>query len=723
MSDTDTKKEVAKRKVGWKPRNENTILGTRVPRIDGVEKASGFAKYAADVNPPGTLYVRLLTSDRPHAKVKKLNIKKAEKVPGVKLVYIIKDVDAELHWDGDMIAAVAAERIEQAMEGVKAIEIEYEALPVYVDDKDVVAAEKAGRTKSLGDRETKEFESALTRAAHTHTGHYGIPVISHMCMEPHGSHCEWKDKENLLAHVSTQWTSGIPGQLAQVAGVDAANVTVICNYIGGGFGSKFAAGEWGQICALMAQKAGRPIRLVLDRATELKTPGTRPSAFAEITVGADADGNLTCWQSHHWGTSGPQGGTISAGVVPYVFTKIKNYRRKATGIATDTGPFQAWRAPDHPQAAAITFTAMDDLAAKMGIDSLEFFMKNLKLTERAALYADELTIGAKIMDWKARRHPHGKGEKKNGVQQGLGLALHTWGGAANVSAVSLRVNPDGTVESTSATQDLGTGTRTCIAVILAETFGIPLSAVKVHIGSSKYPNAGGSGGSTTIGGISGPNRRAALDALWQIYDLVAKRYNVDAGTLSAKNEKIYSGDKEVCSWKQACGLLGPMPLETQSRGKKNDGLTSQGVGGIQMADVSVDTETGVVRMNKMLCVQDCGTIIDLQTAESQVLGGLIMGISYSLTEERIIDKSTGRYINADLETYKLPRIGDVGELIAEFYQPDEQYHKGVVGLGEPPVISTGAAISNAVANAIGVRVPVLPMTPQRVLEALKGAKA
>ena len=278
------------------------------PRIDGVEKASGAAKYAADINTPGTLYVRLLTSDRPHAKIKKLNVKQAEKVPGVKMVHIIKDVDAEVHWDGDMIAAVAAERIEQAMEGVKAIEIEYEALPVYVDDRDVEAAEKAGRTKSLGNRETKEFDAALKAAAHTHKGFYGIPVISHMCMEPHGSHCEWKDKENLLAHVSTQWTSGIPGQLAQVVGVDAANVTVICNYIGGGFGSKFAAGEWGQVCAVMAQKAGRPIRLVLDRATELKTPGTRPSAFAEITVGADADGNVTCWDSHQWGTNGPHGG-------------------------------------------------------------------------------------------------------------------------------------------------------------------------------------------------------------------------------------------------------------------------------------------------------------------------------------------------------------------------------------------------------------------------------
>ena len=144
---------------------------------------------------------------------------------------------------------------------------------------------------------------------------------------------------------------------------------------------------------------------------------------------------------------------------------------------------------------------------------------------------------------------------------------------------------------------------------------------------------------------------------------------------------------------------------------------------MQMADVSVDTETGKVKIIKLVAVQDCGLILDLMTAESQVYGGLIMGIAYALSEERIMDNRTGRYINADLENYKLPRIGDIGELVVEMYQPDDQYDRGVIGLGEPPVISTGAAISNAVANATGVRVPVLPLTPKRVLDALKGGQA
>ena len=166
-----------------------------------------------------------------------------------------------------------------------------------------------------------------------------------------------------------------------------------------------------------------------------------------------------------------------------------------------------------------------------------------------------------------------------------------------------------------------------------------------------------------------------------------------------------------------------MPLEVQGQGPKNDGLTSQGVAGIQMADVSVDIETGIVRINELVAVQDCGLIIDELTARSQVYGGLIMGIAYALSEERVMDNRTGRFINADLENYKLPRIGDIGKLMVHMYQPDSEYERGVVGLGEPPVISTGAAISNAVANATGVRVPVQPLTPQRVLEALKGGQA
>ena len=728
---------MAERKVAWKSRKDNTLIGTEIPRLDGVEKASGSAKYAADINTKGTLYARLLTFKGGNAKVAKLDIEPAKAIKGVHAVEIFNGEGKAVRWDGTIIAAVAAERPEIAEDGVRAIRVEYEAVDHFVDEDDLEGATKAERTKPAGDNKKGDVAAALKKAKVVHKGYYGINTITHMCMEPHGSHCEWDGDDKLNVYLSTQNVSGTGGQFAGPLGLDASNVSITCNYIGGGFGSKFAVDEWGVACAKLAKTAGRPVRLMLDRATEMKIGGTRPSAFIEVTIAADAEGNIIAWDSHHWGTSGISGRTVSLGQTPYCFD-FDNRNRKATGIVTNTGPNRAWRAPPHPQLCAITDPPIDDLAAKLKMDSYDVFMKNLDKTPRPDVYAAEMKVAAKLMDWKAKWHLHGKGGGKGAVKRGLGMALHQWGGRAGATTCLIKVHPDGAVETSLGSQDLGTGTRTVIAITLAETFGLPLSGIKVNIGSNKYPKANPSGGSITVGGVSGPHRRAALMALSKnyepdvkkrkdlpdgIFDLVARKYKVDADSLEAKDGNIFAKAEKVCTWKQATALIGPMPLEIQGTGPKADGLTDAGVGGVQMADVSVDTETGVVRVNKFVAVQDCGLIIDLLTAKSQVYGGVIMGIAYALSEERIMDNKTGRFINADLENYKLPRIGDIGELVVEMYQPDSQYDRGVVGLGEPPVISTGAALSNAVANATGVRVPVLPMTPQRVLAALKGGVA
>lgn len=712
---------MAERKFSWPKQSERQLLGTDVPRVyDGALKASGQAKYANDTAVEGTLVAKLLTCPHAHAKVAKLSVDKAKAVPGVKVVHILRDVGTEIRWEGELIVAVAAERPEQAEDGLRAIEVTYEVLEHFVDERDLETAKAKELTKSLGTQNTGDVEQALKDAKAVHKGFYGVPTITHMCLEPHGSHCQWESPDKLNVHLSTQNVSGTAGQFAGPLQLEEANVTINCEYIGGGFGSKFAADEWGLACAKMAKEAGRPVRLMLDRATELKVAGTRPSAFAEVTIACDAEGKLTAWDSHHWGTSGTNGSTVALTVTPYVFDP-PNRRRTATGLICNTGPNRAWRAPNHPQACAYTDTAMDDLAAKMGMDSLTFFQRNLSLTKLPHIYGPELEIAAKLMDWKAKWHPRGQGAGP--VKRGVGLALHTWGGKAHAANCSLKVHPDGTAEAFLGSQDIGTGTRTCIAIVVAETFGIPLTGVKVHLGSNKYPKAGPSGGSTTIGGVSGPVRRAAQTALWKIFDLVAAKYNVAADGLTVKESQVWSNGKAVCTWKQAAGLIGPMALEVTGEGPKDDGLTGEQVGGVQMAEVAVDVETGIVRMVKMVAVQDIGLIVDRLTSRSQVTGALIMGIASALTEERIMDNKTGRFINADLANYKLPRIGDVGELVVEFYEPESEYQRGVIGLGEPPAIAPMAAISNAVANAIGVRVPVLPLTPQRVLEALKGARA
>lgn len=725
---------MAERKIGWGPRDSHTLIGKDHVRIDGLEKASGAAKYTYDINPPGTLFARLLTFKGGKAKIAKLNVEPAKKVKGVHAVYIFKNEGDEVGWDGELVAAVAADTSDMAEDGVRAIEVTYDVGKHFVDEADLEGARAAGRTKEkvverLVEKNEGDLEKAIASADVVHTGEYGIVTISHMCLEPHGAHCQWNegDGPSLIAHHSTQAVSTTGPQFATKFGLDATNVRVICNYIGGGFGSKFAADVWGWAAAQMAKDSGRPVRLMLDRPTELKTPGTRPSGFAKITVAAKKDGEIVGWKSHHWGSSGPQGGTIDGNQMPYVFD-FANKQVEATGIATDTGPNRAWRAPNHPQLAAVVFPALDDLAAKLGMDSVSLLKRNLHQLDRFAegrgeIYGAQLDRASELMGWKEKWHPHGKGAG-GAVKRGLGVALHRWGGNAGASTCNVKIHPDGGAEVFLGSQDLGTGTRTIIAMVLAETCGLPIDKVKVHIGSNAYPNANPSGGSITVGGVSGPVRRAAQNAVWQVLDKVGEKHKLDATELTVGAEAVWNGKDKVCTWKQACGLIGPTAMEVAGMGPEDDGLTGRLVCGVQMADVSVDTETGVIRVNKMVAVQDCGTIINPKTAKSQITGGLIMGIAYAVSEERIMDNATGLYINADLEGYKLPRIGDIGELVVDLWQPDSEYNRGVVGLGEPPVISTGGAISNAVANAIGVRVPTLPMTPKRVLDALaKGGQA
>jgi xanthine dehydrogenase YagR molybdenum-binding subunit len=262
-------------------------------------------------------------------------------------------------------------------------------------------------------------------------------------------------------------------------------------------------------------------------------------------------------------------------------------------------------------------------------------------------------------------------------------------------------------------------------MVLAETLGLPVGAVSVNIGRSTYPESGASGGSTTVGAVSESHRRAGQDALGQLYDKVAVKLGADANSLEAVDGRIQvqGNPGKSLSWKESCSLLGMKPLEvtaSHQRGNRSP-LSSEGVGGIQMAHVAVDSATGVVKVKKVVAVQDIGLVINPKTATSQINGAVIMAIAYALFEQRIMDSTTGAFVNAELAEYKLPRLGDIGEIVVELYEPESERQRGVIGLGEPPVIAGGAAISNAVCNALGVRVPVLPLTPKRVLDALKNA--
>ncbi len=703
----------------WPEPASRRLIGKRIPRLDGPAKVTGTARYTYDVHRPGMLYAKVLRCPHAHARVVKLDLAHVERMPGVKAVVVIHEEGSEIKWALDEVAAIAATSEELAADAVRAAAaaVRYEVLPHFVDDYQLERAPgtRPGESESVGDAEGELAHSAVRLRRR-----YGLPRVSHNCLEAHGHVCEWQDGSHLTTWSSMQAVSAAATQFAEGMGIPASNVEVHTEYMGGGFGSKFNIDSWGLVCAKLAQQAGAPVRLMLDRDAELTVAGDRPSTWADVEVGALADGTLNAWISNAWG-SGGLGGAGSP-PIPYVF-EVPNRRHRFTAVPTNTAASRAWRAPNHPQACLVTMSALDDLADQLGMNPLDFYRKNLRLTgPRQAFFAEELEVADRLMSWSGRWRKRGAAQEAPGPwRRGLGLSLHVWGGRGHASNCDVTIYPDGTAEAKLSTQDLGTGTRTVVAIVLAETLGLPLTAVQVRIGDSRYPTSGGSGGSTTVGGVSASTRRAAVDALGLMLAKVAPRLEVAADRLEAVDGQVrVKGEPaRALSWKQAAAALGVSPVTARGTNPGPGELINSGSAGVQMAEVAVDMDTGIVRVEKMVTVQECGLILDLQTAESQVYGGMIMGISYALSEEKVLDPITGRMLNVDFDTYKLAGIGDVGELVVQMMTGPEYDRRGVVGLGEPPVVSPGACIANAVANATGVRVPFLPLTPQRVLDALE----
>lgn len=701
----------------WPEAEKRSLIGKRISRIDGPAKVSGRAKYSFDIKRPGVLYAKMLRSPHAHAKIVSIDISAAEKMPGVKAVRIIQGVGKEIKWAGDDIIGVAAVDESTAEDAVRAIKVEYEVLPHLVIDTDPKTAgenAKPAAATTQGDP-----AKAFAEAEAISEGFYGNRVITHCCLESHGMTTEWPDAKSLLVHPSTQNISGTAAQMATPLEIKATDIKVHQDHIGGGFGSKFGPDSWGIECARISKQAGgKPVKLFLERAAELTVAGARPSAYAHVKIGAKKDGTIVAWESESWGTGGPGGG--GSPPLPYVFN-IPHQHKQHTAIANNIGPARAWRAPNHPQGCLITMAALEDMAAQLNMSPFDFFLKNIELTgPRAQVYRDELKIAGDLIGWDKQWHP--RGDKTAGpIKRGLGLSIHTWGGAGHASECDITIQPDGSVELKMGTQDLGVGTRTALAIVVADTLGLPLDGVKILIGDNSYPVSGPSGGSTTIGGISAASRRGAVDARDLIFAKAAPALNAKPEELEAWAGviRVKTDPSRSLTWAQACAKLGGMPITVRGKNPGPEKLNDQGVGGVQMADVSVDIETGIVKINKMVAVQDCGLIIDLKTAESQVYGALIMGVTYSLYEEKIMDQQTGQMLNPNMEFYKLAGLGDIGELVVHMMTGKGYDERGPIGLGEPPTVSPGAAISNAVANAIGVRVPTLPLTPNRVLAALE----
>jgi xanthine dehydrogenase YagR molybdenum-binding subunit len=678
------------------------VLGTRVRRIDGPAKATGRAKFTHDIARVGLLHARILRSPHAHARLLAIDLSAAQKAPGVRATMALLSPGQKAMFAGDEVAAVAAASELQALDAVRLIKVEWDVLPHLATVEQAMRPEapnvfEPANTRTLAAQEAGDLDVGWRASAHVVEGLYSTQVQTHACAETHGCVCEWKGGL-LTAWVSTQAVHATREAFATALNVPNANVRVMAEHVGGAFGSKLGPGVEGIVCARLARAASAPVKLVLDRKEEHLATGNRSSAFAQLRAGTTADGTLTAFEAQTWGTPGAAGSADFP--LPYIYV-FPHRRRIHTDVFINAGPQRPMRGSDHPQGCFITEVVMDELADAIRMDPLAFRMKNLPPAGPAAMWQRYFSIGAERIGWH-RRHPTGD-PSPTAVKRGLGCAAHRWRGSGQSARARCEIFPDGIVLLRCGTQDMGTGTRTLMAVVAAETLALPVEFIRVDVGDTVFPVSGPSVGSATAGAVSAAVRVVATMARDQLFDRIAPA----AKGLAAA---------QALPWREACKLLGTQPVMAEAQSERT--LSGAGSSGVQFAEVEVDIETGITRVVRITCVQDCGLIVDAQTAETQCHGGIMAGLNYALFEERILDRNTGHMVNPNLEFYRMAGQSDVPAIdIVLIDQPS----RGVIGVGDPPTIATAAAIANAVRNAAGVTVRSLPITPEKLLGELERA--
>jgi xanthine dehydrogenase YagR molybdenum-binding subunit len=697
----------------WDATFRPKIAGRKHARIEGRDKVTGMARFTHDVALPGMLFGRIVRCPHPHAKVVSVDASAAKALAGVKAVLAFEG--REVRFAGDGVAAIAAETPLIAEDAASLVRVTYEVLPFVVDveeamKEDAPRVEASGNTRRGNPHVRGDVAKALGEADAIAQATYTTQVQTHSCLETHGAVAKWEG-DQLTVWASTQAIFGYRQALAREFKLPQENVRVLTEHMGGGFGSKFGPGQEGIVCARLAKEAGAPVKLMLDRHEEHLGTGNRPSSVQHVRIGGTKDGKITALEIKGYGTGGIAGGAGFSGPARRIYA-IPNQRIEETDVLTNAGPAAAMRAPGHPQGSFGLEQAVDELAVKLGIDPLEFRKRNDPSPIRLAEY----DVGAKRIGWERRQRTPGSapGPQKRGI--GVGAAV--WGGEGSPGAVvEARLHPDGRIEIRNGVQDIGTGTRTLMGLIAAEELGVPLSDVTVLIGDTDYPIGVGSGGSVTSGSTAPTVRAALVEAKRQLVQALAQKLGAPAEEIEIRDGRVFVSGKSGPTLRDALAKVDPIVVKGQH--SPNYASFHHGIAGVQFAEVEVDVETGLVCVVKVVAVQDCGLPINRLAIESQIIGGVIQGISFALFEDRILDRNTGTMVNPNFEDYKIAGSKDMPEIEPVIFDTAPGLNSvSVYGLGEAPIVPTAGAIANAVFNATGVRVRSLPMTPDRVLAAL-----
>lgn len=713
-------------------KEEFELISKYTPRIDGAKIVTGKADFTQDIKLRGMLCGKILRSPHACAEILSVDLSEALNHPGVKAALQLKK--GRIKYAGEQVAAVAAVDEKTAEEAIKLIRVDYRVLPHVVSEesaleKDAPRVYGGENVQKFSEYSRGDVEKGFRGADVVLERTYRTAVEIHHPAETHSSVARWEG-ERLTVWDSTQAIFSVRDGLAQALNIPASRIKVINHYMGGGFGSKLGVNDYTITAALLAKKTNRPVKIVLSRKENSVCVGNRPSSRQTIKAGVKKDGTLTALVMTNYTCGGiGRGDRCSEQLIDLY--KCPNVKVEEFTVYTHTGASRPTRAPGFPQGALALEGMMDEIANEIGIDPLELRRINYSQKNRGETeipYSSKgldkcYTSGAELIGWQRRNKKPGSGRGRK--RRGIGMASGMWWGIGRPGTMAeIKIHRDASIETVCGTQDLGTGTRTHMAVVTAETLGLKPEEITVKIGNTDYPWCGSSGGSTTTPSVAPAVRDAALKTADYLKKEAARSLNIEPSEVKIKDGKFLNTKipEQSITFKQ---LISSMRLRRELVFHGECGGRAQGFAyntfGAHFAEVEVDIETGRVRVLKIVAAHDSGRIINKQTAESQVVGGIIQGLSTALFEERLMDENTGKMVNSDLENYKIATSCDAPEIIPVFVDIVDPYMNilGAKGLGEPPRVPPAAAIANAVYNAVGVHVREIPMTPAKVVQALK----
>ena len=749
-----------------------SVIGRNLPRIDAIDKATGGAKYAPDLSVRGMLYGAVLRSPHPHARVLKVDATKAKSLKGFRAMVTIEELprvvgywfllrsekkekdmflrDNVVRFIGDPVLAVAAEDEETALKAVSMIDVTYEPLPSILDPhdalhrKDVKIHEK-GNTAFHVTKHFGNVDQGFKEADYVVENRFVTSKQKHAALEPIGT-CiaDYDAAGKLTVHTSTQLPNWSQVYLARALGLPNSKVRIIKPYTGGAFGGRCGLIHGLEVmCSFLSKRTGKPVRMSFSRSEDFIATETRHPMTIDIKTGVTKDGMLTAnsikilanvgaYSTH---TVGVLADCLSTGVGLY---RCPNVSFDATAVYTNQSLTGAFRGYGNPQFNFAQESQMDMIARHLGIDPVELRLKNYRgLGEIDPIFVDEirsdglkecLSKATEAFGWKDRESRRKtEGAKKRGA--GMAIMLHGTGAAGALpdpASATVMINSDGSVQLVTAASDEGQGNRTALAQIAAEELGVRFEQISVSMPDTDVtPLDGGTHGSrqTYAGGLAA--KKAAADAKKKLLGFAARHLGAPENELAIKEGVIFNARNPSVSVKIGDLMrkiqIGDMSICEQIIGVSTGVAPAMpGYYGATFVEVDVDTETGEVRVGKVVGAFDVGKAINPANIEGQITGGAVMGIGWTLTEELLLKE--GRILNDSFRDYRILRACDVGELvpiIVESHEPTGPF--GAKGVGEGTMVGVAPAIANAIYDAIGVRMKELCITPEKILEALDRA--